>query len=87
MKQRVEELGRQETAALQNQVQAMAPATCFQHGSDALLKMVLHITAALDLLTARKTRDLSLLVTSSRCASSPHLENPMILSSLHLFGD
>jgi len=66
VKQRVEELERQESAALQNQVQAMAPAACFQHGSDALLDMASHITAAIDLLTAQKTRDLCLLVTSSR---------------------
>lgn len=66
LKQRVEELERQETAALQNQVQAMAPAACFQHGSDALRDMALHITAAIDLLTAQKTRELCLLVTSSR---------------------
>lgn len=66
MKQRIEELGRQDSASLQNQVQAIAPAACFQHSTDALLEMALHVTAALDLLTAQKTRDLSLLVTSSR---------------------
>lgn len=66
VKLRVEELERQDSAALQNQVQAMAPVACFQHGSDALLDMASHITAAIDLLTAQKTRDLCLLVTSSR---------------------
>lgn len=73
LKQRVEELERQETAALQNQVQAMAPAACFQHGSDALRDMALHITAAIDLLTAQKTRELCLLVTSSRFLDRLHL--------------
>ncbi|KAG0599921.1 hypothetical protein M758_12G187800 [Ceratodon purpureus] len=73
VKQRVEELERQETAALQNQVQAMAPAACFQHGSDALLDMASHITAAIDLLTAQKTRDLCLLVTSTRFLDRLHL--------------
>lgn len=66
VKQRVEELERQDSAALQNQVQAMAPAACFQHGSEALLDLASHITVAIDLLTAQKTRDLCLLVTSSR---------------------
>lgn len=66
VKQRVEELERQDSAALKNQVQAMAPAACFQHGSEALLDMASHITSAIDLLTAQKTRDLCLLVTSSR---------------------
>jgi hypothetical protein len=66
VKQRVEELERQDSAALKNQVQAMAPAACFQHGSEALLDMASHIASAIDLLTAQKTRDLCLLVTSSR---------------------
>lgn len=79
MKQRVEELERQETAALQNQVQAMAPPACFQHGSDALVDMATHITVAIDLLTAQKTRDLCLLVTSARYALASRLR----LSQIH----
>jgi len=66
VKQRLEEMGRHDTAALQNQVQAVMSPACTQHGSDTLLLMTLHIATALELLTARKTRDLSLLVTSSR---------------------
>ncbi|CAM6034819.1 unnamed protein product [Sphagnum compactum] len=66
VKQRLEEMGRHDTAALQNQVQAVMSPACTQHGSDTLLVMTLHIGTALELLTARKTRDLSLLVTSSR---------------------
>jgi len=72
VKQRIEELGRQDSASLQNQVQAIAPAACFQHSTDALIEMALHVTAALDLLTAQKTRDLSLLVTSSRFLDRLH---------------
>lgn len=66
LKQRLEEMESDDTAALQNQVQAVAPTWIPQHGSESLMAMVSSIAQALNLLTNRKTRDLILISTSVR---------------------
>ncbi|KAL3686703.1 hypothetical protein R1sor_013012 [Riccia sorocarpa] len=66
LKQRLEEMENEDTAALQNQVQAVAPTSISQHGSESLMAMVTSVCQVLNLLTNRKTRDLILLSTSLR---------------------
>ncbi|KAL2628535.1 hypothetical protein R1flu_013221 [Riccia fluitans] len=66
LKQRLEEMENEDTAALQNQVQAVASNSITQHGSESLMAMVSSVSQVLNLLTNRKTRDLVLLSTSLR---------------------
>ncbi|CAM6092714.1 unnamed protein product [Calypogeia fissa] len=66
LKQRLQEIDSDETSALQNQVQVVAPSSIPQHGSEALLAMASSVTKAFNLFTNRATRELILICTSMR---------------------
>lgn len=63
---RIEEINREETSSLQNQVQAISPQNLQQYGSDSFQMMGAEISKAINLLTNKKTRDLIMIVTSQR---------------------
>lgn len=66
LNQRITELTNTETLTLQNQVQAVAPYVLQQYTSDAIQSMLSEISAAISLLTNRKTRDLIMILNSKR---------------------
>ncbi|KAK1428822.1 hypothetical protein QVD17_17662 [Tagetes erecta] len=66
LNQRIIELTNTETLTLQNQVQAVAPFVLQQYTSDAIQSMLSDISAAISLLTNRKTRDLIMILNSKR---------------------
>lgn len=66
LKQRLQEIDSDETSALQNQVQVVAPSSVPQHGSETLMAMASSVTKVLNLVTNRTTRELILISTSMR---------------------
>ncbi|KAF3778722.1 CDK5RAP3-like protein [Nymphaea thermarum] len=64
--QRLMEMGNEETASLQHQVQAVAPLVLQQYPSDAIQFMISDLSSAIFLLSNRKTRDLIMILNSKR---------------------
>lgn len=66
MRQRLDEMQGGESAALQDQVRAVAPADVQQHGSDSIAGLVQAVTKIVDTLMNDKTRNLIMILTSPR---------------------
>ncbi|KAK6945358.1 CDK5 regulatory subunit-associated protein 3 [Dillenia turbinata] len=64
--QRLMELKNEESLSLRHQVQAVAPFVLQQYTPDAIQTMLSEVSAAISLLTKRKTRDLILILNSKR---------------------
>ncbi|KAI5068217.1 hypothetical protein GOP47_0016562 [Adiantum capillus-veneris] len=63
---RVEEIKREETSSLQNQVQVISPQHLQQYGYDSFEVMSAEVLRAIGLLTDKKTRDIIMVATSQR---------------------
>lgn len=63
---RIEEMNKEDTSSLQNQVQAISPQALQQYGSDSFKAMNADISKSISLLTNKKTRDLIMIITSPR---------------------
>lgn len=61
-----EEINREETSSLQNQVQATSPQDLQQYGNDLFQIMSAEVLKAISKLTNKKTRDLIMIATSQR---------------------
>lgn len=61
-----EEINRNETSSLQNQVQAISPQDLQQYGNDSFRIMSAEVLKAISQLTNKKTRDLIMIATSQR---------------------